>query len=802
MKKVAVIVSLVLSVTAVLAGCRNNIDLRELIETDVKIHNNPNRSLFLDATAGGSVSPASEVDVVDEVPVEISATASSGYAFRKWVFTEGEGFAVLSSGLTSSSNVITVSGSDVSMQAVFVRQPVVISTFPEDSDIARNMPVRIVFSKIVDQSSVTSDTVQIFDIQQDRQIAGTLEVNGSEVMFYARDSSLEVTAEGLYLWEPNRSYQVYIRQNVLDVDGIALLEEVSWAFSTGTEIDNTAPVISAFDIETPAGKTSYTNSINVLLVFDAEDESMIPIRAVKFWNLGESEPSTVSLLSEAANADGKIPFGILSGDGVKQVNFKVYDMAGNYDEASASIILDTKVPVFTGAGLIDPDAPPHDDDGFANTRSLSFQLAGTDENTIESLGYVIDDSEGEISWQNYTTDPVSLTLPDSDGGHTVYFMLRDEAGNVSAAAQDSLVLDRTAPTGTVQIKGGAGWICGDDRFAAVSLTRNDLSTALPGGEITIAVRADGDGWSTGDLSATREYSSELTDVDLIPAGPAHESGDTVTVSVRLIDVFGHERTITETVGLDLDAPAVSFVIQSLDGGSNGRTDYCKSTGRPYVQLNISCSDSGDSGLAYYRYDTDESGVNWSGWVENSSGSAAPRIYLAENCGNREAYVQVMDAAGNISATASDTILNYYHAWFSLYSVYVSNDTESGAGEIYWDFSLMYRETPGGDIITYNYIFTRPDGSGVSVTSPATFYLSNIGLVSGERRTLHWYKASPPYSFRIGGYLVEDDGATGDDWSDRSSYEVTTGSAFRTRHTVSVAGAPAGNIKFDGDDNYY
>ena len=243
MKKAYPFIFIILSILLAITACEDSLDLKDLIETQVKIYNNPKHYLTVESTTGGNASPGSAVQVADEVPVVISATASSGYAFKGWEFIRGESSAVLGEAVTNDSNTVTISGSDVIIQAVFVVQPEVISIYPEGNDIARNMPVRIIFSKIVDESSINSETIQVFDIQANRQISGRLEVSGSEVRFYAEDSSFEQTAQGLYLWESNHSYKVYIREDVLDQDGIALLEEESWAFLTGTDEDNTDPVI-------------------------------------------------------------------------------------------------------------------------------------------------------------------------------------------------------------------------------------------------------------------------------------------------------------------------------------------------------------------------------------------------------------------------------------------------------------------------------------------------------------------------------------------------------------------------------
>ena len=500
-----------------------------------------------------------------------------------------------------------------------------------------------------------------------------------------------------------------------------------------------------------------------------------------------------------ANEDGKIPFLISTEyEGVKQVNLRVYDMSNNYDDATASITLDKEDPVLSSCTLVDPEGP---DDGFANTRSLTFQLSGTDDQALGSMGYVIDNAEGTMSWQDFSTDEKDITLPDSDGTHTVYFRLRDDAGNLSDVGSDSIVLDRTAPTGTVQVKGGSAWICDGDQNAVISITRSDLSTTLS--EIDMAIQVDGDGWTIGDLVTTRTYSASVTDVDLFPDSHTPSSQEEVTVSVRLIDTFGHDRTVTDTFRLDFGDPTVSsFVLRSLDSYSSNRTDYCRPSypDGPEIRFEISKADTGGSGLDAYRYDTNESGVNWSSWITDTGTSSSKSYELEDEYGTKTVYLQVRDKAGNISTTYSDSIQNHYHAYFNLYYIYVSDDADSGAGEIYWDFSFGYRTSSGGSVTNIDYLFNRADGQGVSVTSPAGFYLSGVTPLSGEYRTRDWYSSTQPYSFSVYGYLVDDDGSTGDDWSDPGSGEAVTGASFNGYHNVSVSDGPSGYIRYYGYNN--
>ena len=57
-------------------------------------------------------------------------------------------------------------------------------------------------------------------------------------------------------------------------------------------------------------------------------------------------------------------------------------------------------------------------------------------------------TEGEASWETYSTSK-SVSLPSTDGLKTVYVKVRDDVGNESSAASDSITLNTTAPSVTI-----------------------------------------------------------------------------------------------------------------------------------------------------------------------------------------------------------------------------------------------------------------------------------------------------------------------------------------------------------------
>ena len=46
------------------------------------MHKNPKHTLSVFPTTGGAVNPGNDVEIVDELPIEIAASAETGYAFK------------------------------------------------------------------------------------------------------------------------------------------------------------------------------------------------------------------------------------------------------------------------------------------------------------------------------------------------------------------------------------------------------------------------------------------------------------------------------------------------------------------------------------------------------------------------------------------------------------------------------------------------------------------------------------------------------------------------------------------------
>jgi sugar lactone lactonase YvrE len=168
-----------------------------------------------------------------------------------------------------------------------------------------------------------------------------------------------------------------------------------------------------------------------------------------------------------------------AGDGTKTVYVQFKDLSGNLSAPiSDSIILDTTAP--TGSLVIAGSA------AYTTTPSVSLSVSVTETNPVEMS--FSDDGAAWSAWETFASTK-AWSLPGGDGSKTVWARFKDAAGNTSAPYSDAILLDTTAPTGSVIINGGA----------AVALTTNVLLT-LPASDATsgvsqMALSNDGSAWT-------------------------------------------------------------------------------------------------------------------------------------------------------------------------------------------------------------------------------------------------------------------------------------------------------------------
>jgi hypothetical protein len=129
-----------------------------------------------------------------------------------------------------------------------------------------------------------------------------------------------------------------------------------------------------------------------------------------------------------------------AGDGAKIVYAKFKDRADNVSQpVSAAIVLDQTSP--TGSVAINNGA------AYTTNRTITLALAASDSGTGVRQMY-LSDGVTSSGWISHTTS-TAWTFAGGDGNKSITARFRDAAGNLSALATATIVLDTLPPSATV-----------------------------------------------------------------------------------------------------------------------------------------------------------------------------------------------------------------------------------------------------------------------------------------------------------------------------------------------------------------
>jgi hypothetical protein len=266
-------------------------------------------------------------------------------------------------------------------------------------------------------------------------------------------------------------------------------------------LDTTPPIVVAFALN---GGAEFTNSPNLGTSIIGSDTNELSV--VRLSNRPDKTFGKLTYGADYAYAKGSVlgvPWSLANSatggsadNGPRTVYIQFRDAANNWSQVSSkSIFLDTVVPT----GTIAMNA------GAAETTSTNVMLtlAGSDAAPASGLGAMRFSNDG-ATWSDW--EPFAATKPwaltSGDGTKTVRAQFRDNAGNVSAIAQDTIVLDSTIvdtepPTGSISINNGAA----TTESANVTLTLVATDTGGSGLK-EMSFSNDGTVWSSWEPYAT------------------------------------------------------------------------------------------------------------------------------------------------------------------------------------------------------------------------------------------------------------------------------------------------------------
>ncbi len=398
---------------------------------------------------------------------------------------------------------------------------------------------------------------------------------------------------------------------------------------TSRQVDYDYSGVYSFDATDPTGSVdfdtgeSYTNSRSVGLRLSYSDATS----GVQYVNYSNTQLSEEELAHLGAGS-WELPAGdkewtLTSGDGLKTVYYYIQDRARNIYETTASITLDTE----------DPEASVSINSGDTYTDSTSI-----------TLGCTYDDSNSGVDQVRYSNDGSSLsawesasatkawTLSSGDGSKTVYFEVKDNAGNVFQTT-DTIEYDGTAPSASVTINDGDSYT--DSTSVTLGLTYSDGSSGV--NEVTYS--------NTGSSWSRLESASDTKSWDL-------DVGDgEKTVYYRVIDNAGNVQQVTDTITLDTTAPRIGASPESNTLGPSN--SYIITSNSVSLEITDETTEP-----HYYRYAwTADTGTptseEWGAWT---SIDALPPVQTS-NSGTWYLHVQ-----------ANDTLNNRDYTYFGPYEV--------------------------------------------------------------------------------------------------------------------------------------
>ncbi len=314
--------------------------------------------------------------------------------------------------------------------------------------------------------------------------------------------------------------------------------------------------------------------------------------------------------TEVDPLNGMVPWDLSSAEGDKRVHFRVTDAAGMVSETySDDITLDLSPP--TGSIVING--------GDSWTTDQVVILTMTYEDAFSGVAKVrFDDKRfgGSEPW----VDPVETKgwiLPEGDGVAEVFFQILDNAGLESEIYTTQIILDTTAPVGTISINDGDETTVETSVLlsmtfwdAGVGISKTRFSNEVIGGDEPWEDPVDDILWSLVDADGER------------------------TVQFQVMDIAGHASSVySATIVLDREVPTGSIALQ--DGG----TVVTSTT----VNLVLIYLDETSQVVGIRLTNEDISGNElWKDPVETTEWA----LYSGD--GPKKVYYQVLDAAGHFS----------------------------------------------------------------------------------------------------------------------------------------------------------
>ncbi|WP_114205199.1 BapA-related adhesin SiiEA [Escherichia coli] len=347
-------------------------------------------------------------------------------------------------------------------------------------------------------------------------------------------------------------------------------------------------------------------------------------------------------------------------DGNYLYQVRVIDAAGNVGATdSQNVVIDTTAPdpavktiaisaITTDTGLITND--------FV-TSDTTLAVSGTLGATLSAGEFAQISIDGGTTWQNLSVSGLTWSYLDgrtlTDGNYNYQVRVIDTAGNIGATASQIVTVDTTAPLAskTIAIAG----ISDDTGLSSSDFVTRDTTLTVRG-TLGAALAADERAQISLDGGVT------WTTLTVVGTSWSYADGRTLTdgtwnYTVRVVDLAGNVgQTATQNVVVDTTSPeaAKSITITGIsDDTGTSSSDFITSdttlTVRGVLGAALGANEfaqiSTDNGATWVNVTLAADGLNWS-YVDGRTLTNGTTTW----------QVRVVDLAGNVGATSSQSVL--------------------------------------------------------------------------------------------------------------------------------------------------
>ena len=424
-------------------------------------------------------------------------------------------------------------------------------------------------------------------------------------------------------------------------------------------------------------------------------------------------------------------------DGTYQYQVRVIDNAGNVGATdSQNVVVDLTAPAATTITVdsVSQDTGLSGSDFITSDNQIS--LKGTLGAALGSGDHAQISLNGGVTWTDVSVSGLSWTWVDTrtlaDGDYNYQLRVIDDAGNISATTSQVVTIDTVAPDASKTI--AIDSISDDTGLSSSDFITHDTSLTLHGSlgatladgeyaQISIDggvtwqnVIVTGNSWYYVDGrtlgNATYDYYVRVVDAAGNVGSSAHQQ---VTV-----DTVAPDAAITVTVDnitVDTGFDNNDFLTSSTSYTLNGTLGAQPGAGE-YVQVSM------DGGTTWVN-----ATVNGTQWSYNDTRTLADGSYNYQ--------VRVVDLAGNVGATTSQTVTVDTHApQYGITIDSISEDTvQSGTDFITMDTTLTLNGSLGSALANDERVQISLDGGNTwtdaTVTNQRWSYTDTRDLADGD-----------------------------------------------------------------------